>query len=346
MRQVADALGIGVVTVWRWVAGTSAAGWRGWRGEAGAEGAVGLTPGCRSGSGSWPRRGSPGRDRRRVRGVGVRGPYRAGPDPGPGARSGRRGCGGRDGGGEHRRRQRRADRGEAAWEQDSCRCCRTRCRGTPSGCWPGSGCSGRARSRCSRRGGGIRWPGCCSRCPPWPAPGCWKRSAARTAGSRTGSTAWRRCWCCWCSWRCCASRAPRAPPGSRPPRWAGCSGWTGRRRSRRSAASSAARLRGESGGLAAGDGPAPRAGRPGRAGALVYRRAHPGLFRHPSGAEDAHRAGSNPRPGRRGNLGHHGRGDSLLVVMAEPSDSLAAQIKKLLLDLRGICGDGATAAVL
>ena len=36
-----------------------------------------------------------------------------------------------------------------------------------------------------------------------------------------------------------------------------------------------------------------------------------------------------------------GRGDPLLVVMAEPSDSLAAQIRKLLPDLRGICGDGA-----
>ena len=36
-----------------------------------------------------------------------------------------------------------------------------------------------------------------------------------------------------------------------------------------------------------------------------------------------------------------GRGDPLLVVMAEPSNSLAAQIRKLLPDLRGICGDGA-----
>ena len=36
-----------------------------------------------------------------------------------------------------------------------------------------------------------------------------------------------------------------------------------------------------------------------------------------------------------------GRGDPLLVVMAEPSDSLAAQIRTLLPDLRGICGDAA-----
>ena len=35
-----------------------------------------------------------------------------------------------------------------------------------------------------------------------------------------------------------------------------------------------------------------------------------------------------------------GAGDPLLVVMAEPSDSLAAQIRALLPDLRGICGNG------
>ena len=36
-----------------------------------------------------------------------------------------------------------------------------------------------------------------------------------------------------------------------------------------------------------------------------------------------------------------GAGDPLLVVIAEPSDSLAAQIRKLLPDLRGICGPAA-----
>ena len=36
----------------------------------------------------------------------------------------------------------------------------------------------------------------------------------------------------------------------------------------------------------------------------------------------------------------NGSGDPLLVVMAEPSDSLAAQLRKLLPDLRRICGDG------
>jgi transposase len=35
---------------------------------------------------------------------------------------------------------------------------------------------------------GIRWPGCCWRCPRWRAPACWRRPARSTGGSRTGST--------------------------------------------------------------------------------------------------------------------------------------------------------------
>ena len=69
-----------------------------------------------------------------------------------------------------------------------CRCCRTRCRGTASGRWPGGGCWVRAPDRCSRPVPGIRWPGCCWRCPPWRPPGCWRPPARSTAGSRTGST--------------------------------------------------------------------------------------------------------------------------------------------------------------
>ena len=41
-----------------------------------------------------------------------------------------------------------------------CRCCRTRCRGTASGRWPGSGCWARAPRRCSPPAPGTRWPGC------------------------------------------------------------------------------------------------------------------------------------------------------------------------------------------
>ena len=40
-----------------------------------------------------------------------------------------------------------------------CRCCRTRCRGTASGRWPGSGCSARAPPRRSSPAPATRWPG-------------------------------------------------------------------------------------------------------------------------------------------------------------------------------------------
>ena len=53
------------------------------------------------------------------------------------------------------------------------RCCRTRFPGTGSGRWPGGGCSARAPSRCSLPVPGIRWPGCCWRCLPWRGPACW-----------------------------------------------------------------------------------------------------------------------------------------------------------------------------
>ena len=57
-------------------------------------------------------------------------------------------------------------------------------------------------------------------------------------------------------------------------------------------------------GLAAGDRPAPRRGAPGHARVLVHRRAHPRLLRDPGRAEDARRAAEVPRPGHGGDLGH------------------------------------------
>ena len=47
------------------------------------------------------------------------------------------------------------------------RCCRTRFPVMASGRWPGGGCWARAPCRCSPRARGIRWPGCCWRCPRW-----------------------------------------------------------------------------------------------------------------------------------------------------------------------------------
>jgi transposase-like protein len=48
----------------------------------------------------------------------------------------------------------------------------------------------------------------------------------------------------------------------------------------------------------------------------------------------------HPGPGTEETWVTDGRGDPMLVVIAEPSASLAAQIKDLLPDLRAVCGDG------
>jgi len=52
-----------------------------------------------------------------------------------------------------------------------------------------------------------------------------------------------------------------------------------------------------------------------------------------------------PGPGTEETWVTDGAGDPLLVVMAEPSASLAAQVKDLLPDLRAITGDGAKATL-
>ena len=52
------------------------------------------------------------------------------------------------------------------------------------------GLLGEGAAPVSPRARGTRWPGCCWRCPPWPAPGWPRRPAACTGGS-DGSTAWR-----------------------------------------------------------------------------------------------------------------------------------------------------------
>ena len=50
----------------------------------------------------------------------------------------------------------------------------------------------------------------------------------------------------------------------------------------------------------------------------------------------------HPGPGTEETWVTGGRGDPMLVVIAEPSASLAAQIKDLLPDLRAVCGEGTT----
>ena len=186
--QAAAAFGVDPVTVWRWDQALAAGGVAGLvPARRGPKGASKLTAGAggadrRAGRGG----GDPGRDRRGDRGVDVQRAQRAG--PGAAARAARGG---------------RCRRGAApAWSRGRMtsararrfRCCRTRFPVMGSGCWPGGGCWARAPSRCSRRVPGIRWPGCCWRCPRWRAPGCWMPPERCTAGSGTGFTGWaRRC---------------------------------------------------------------------------------------------------------------------------------------------------------
>src|SRR5512135_2131868 len=87
-QQIADAFGIGVVTLWRWLDGYRRDGLAGLAGgRRGAEGPVQADAGA-DGEDQGAGHGGEiaGRDRRRDRGIDVRGARRAGPRPGPAAR--------------------------------------------------------------------------------------------------------------------------------------------------------------------------------------------------------------------------------------------------------------------
>ena len=109
-QQIADAFGIGIVTLWRWLDGYRRGGLAGLAaGKRGPKGPSKLTPELTEKDQGAGRGGEiPGRDRRRGRGVDVRGPHRAGPRPGPAARSGCPGRRGRHGWRERRRGRRGA----------------------------------------------------------------------------------------------------------------------------------------------------------------------------------------------------------------------------------------------
>ena len=90
-----------------------------------------------------------------------------------------------------------------------------------------------------------------------------------------------------------------------------------------------------------GAGPPPRRGPAGHARVPLRRRARPGLLRDPDRAEDPRGAAEVPRPGDDGDLGHRCQdGDPVFMVVAEPSDSLAGELRRLLPDLRAIVGAG------
>ena len=186
--QVAEAFGVIPVSVWRWEKALRRRGRGPGPGPQGPAAALQADPRRRGADpGTGPAGPWQSRDRRRGRGVRNR-RFRSVLRPAEGGR--RRWFPARAPGRPltrlpaSRRRPRAGRRGR-------CRCCLTRWRGTASGCWPGSGCWARAPSRCSPPVPGIRWPGCCWRCPRWRAPGCWSAPGLRTAGCGTGFTGWR-----------------------------------------------------------------------------------------------------------------------------------------------------------
>ena len=168
--QAAAAFGVDPVTVWRWDQALAAGGVAGLvPARRGPKGASKLTPELAARIRELDAAGATlRRDRRGDRGVDVQRAQRAGPG------------GGRAGG----PRRPAPPKTAPAWTPGTMtrararrfRCCRTRCPGMASGRWPGGGCWARAPSRCSPRARGIRWPGCCWRCPRWRAPGCWTRA--------------------------------------------------------------------------------------------------------------------------------------------------------------------------
>ena len=170
-QQIADAFGIGIVTLWRWLDGYRRGGLAGLAaGKRGPKGPSKLTAEltqrirelAAAGKSQAAIAAATGVSTFAVRAALGRVPARR---PAPGAPAAAAGG------------NTAALAGRPPGRRMSCRCCPARCRGTGSGRWPGSGCSGRAPRRCSRPGRGIRWPGCCWRCPPWPAPGCSRRPA-------------------------------------------------------------------------------------------------------------------------------------------------------------------------
>src|ERR1700681_2052198 len=176
--------------------------------------------------------------------------------------------------------------------------------------------------RCSPRAGGRRWPGCYSRCPGWPRRGCSTPRTPSTVSCRTGSTRWIRCCARACSAPCWVRPAPKAPPGSTRPRWVGCWGWTGPRRSRRSAArSGCSPPRGEQAAVCYVDGNV---------------RAYQGTRRI---AKTHVPRLKFPAPATVETWVCDAAGDPLLVVMAQPAASLAAELRRLIPELRAVVGD-------
>ena len=185
------------------------------------------------------------------------------------------------------------------------RCCRTRCPGTGSGRWPGGGCWARAPSRCSPRAPGIRWPGCCWRCPRWRRTGL--LDAAREVYGRLRDGFYGLAATLLTLVFLALAGEPRAEGATRVPP-AALGRVLGLDR-----APEVKTIRRKLGELAAAGKAAElimalarrhAAARPGRARVPPRGRARPRLLRDPAGAEDPRGAAEVPRPRDDGDLGH------------------------------------------
>ena len=210
------------------------------------------------------------------------------------------------------------------------RCCRTRFPGTASGRWPGGGCWARAPSRCSPRARGIRWPGCCWRCRRWRAPACWRRPGGLRPGQgrvlRAGRDAADLVFLALAG-EPRAEGATRVPPGALG-RVLGLDRAPEVKTIRRKLGELAAAGQGRR--ADHGAGPPPRRGPAGALGFLVRGRARPRLLRDPGGAEDPRGPAEVPRPATMETWVTGQDGDPVFMVVAEPSDSLAAELRRLL----------------
>ena len=221
------------------------------------------------------------------------------------------------------------------------RCCRTRFPGTGSGCWPGGGCWARAPCRCSPRVPGIRWPGCCWRCRRWKTPGCWRLRERCTAGSKDGfyglaATLLTLVFLA-------LAGEPRAEGATRVPP-AALGRVLGLDR-----APEVKTIRRKLGELAAAGKAADlimalarhhAAARPDTLG-FLYVDGHARVYYGTRDVQKTHVARLKfPAPATMETWVTGQDGDPVFMVVAEPSDSLAGELRRLLPQLRGIVGEG------
>ena len=221
------------------------------------------------------------------------------------------------------------------------RCSRTRFPGTGSGRWPGGGCWARAPSRCSLRAPGIRWPGCCWRC----GAGRHRAAGGGPAGLRRrlkdgyyglAATLLTLVFLALAG-EPRAEGATRVPPAALG-RVLGLDRAPEVKTIRRKLGGARHRRRGR--GPDHGAGPPPRRYPPPGAGVPARGRARACLLRHPGRAEDAHRTAEVPRPATVETWVTGQDGEPVFMVAAEPSDSLAGELRRLLPQLRQVVGEG------